>query len=198
MLSHILLTPPSVEPVTLAEMKAHARLTTTADDTLLEGLLRAARQWCEHYTRRAFIHQTWDLALGQAPAKRFQLLPRAPLASITAVHLYDEEDRETLWEASNYYADVLSEPGRLVLRRGASWPEIERCASGMVITYVAGYGASGSAVPEEIKLAIMQLALHWYEYRGEAINATMATKAPLTIEALLHAYRIYDMGGRCA
>jgi uncharacterized phiE125 gp8 family phage protein len=194
MLSHILITPPATEPVTLAELKAHARITGTQDDTLLTGLLKAARQWCEHYTRRAFIHQVWELALSAAPSKESVNLPRAPLAEILSVRLYDEEDQPTDWISNNYYADTLAQPGRLVLRDGAVWPDFARCANGMVITYRAGYGDSAENVPEAIKLAIKQLALHWYEYRGEAINTTMIAAAPLTIEALLHDFRLYSMG----
>ncbi|MDX9690354.1 MAG: hypothetical protein EOM37_04820 [Proteobacteria bacterium] len=194
MLSHILVTPPASEPVTLTDFKTHARITSTQDDPLLTGLLKAARQWCEHYTRRAFIHQVWELALSTPPSKESVTLPRTPLAEVVSVQLYDEDDQLTNWISNNYYGDTLSQPGRLVLREGAVWPDFSRCANGMVITYRAGYGEDPDAVPEAIKLAIKQLALHWYEYRGEAINTTMIAPAPLTIEALLHDFRLYSMG----
>ncbi|MFA6280379.1 MAG: head-tail connector protein [Bdellovibrionales bacterium] len=194
MISHILITPPLVEPVTLAEVKAHARITQDDDDALLEGLLRAARQWCEHYTRRAFIAQSWALSLSASPSKRFVELPRAPALGVSHVYLYDEEDAASLWDAANYYVDVGSDSARLVLREGASWPTLTRDVGGMVIEYTAGYGADGTNVPDGIKLAILQLATHWYEHRGEAITGETIAKTPLTIEALLAPYRALRLG----
>lgn len=196
MISHILLSPPAIEPVTLEEIKVHAKIEHDVDDTLIGSLLCAARQWCEHYTRRAFIHQTWDLALSTVPQKRYITLPRAPLAAITHVQLFDDADNLSAWDAQNYFTDMCSNPGKLVLRNGSCWPSPQRCAGGMVVTYVAGYGDSGMDVPEPIKLAIKQLALHWYEYRGDSVHETMAAKAPLTIEVLLDPYRVLSIGGQ--
>jgi len=194
MLSHILLTPPTVEPVSLDEVKSHARIDHNVDDVLLGSLLFAARQWCEHYTRRAFINQTWDLALSVVPEKRYVNLPRSPLESITHVQLFDDNDNAKTWDEENYFADTVSDVGRLYLREGACWPDASRCSNGVVITYVAGYGIDGSFVPEPIKLAIKQLVLHWYEYRGDAVQSNILSKAPLTVEALLDPYRILSLG----
>jgi len=196
MISHILLSPPSVEPVTLEDIKAHARIEHNEDDVLITALLAAARQWCEHYTRRAFISQQWDLALSKVPSSREVLLPRGPLLSITQVQMFDDRDNVSLWSSDLYYADTVASPGQLVLRKDASWPSPSRCHNGLVITYEAGYGATGEDVPTPIKLAIKQLVLHWYEYRGDAVSTTMTNKAPLTIEALLDPYRILNVGGR--
>lgn len=194
MISHSLITPPLVEPVTLVEAKAHARVSHDDDDALLTGLLRAARQWCEHYTRRAFIAQSWALSLSTSPSKRFVELPRAPALGVTSVYLYDEEDVAILWDAANYYVDVGGDPARLVLREGAVWPALIRDVGGMVIEYTAGYGADGVSVPHGIKLAILQLVTHWYEHRGEAITGEAIVKTPLTIEALLAPYRALRLG----
>ncbi|HAX90912.1 MAG TPA: hypothetical protein DCY07_01725 [Rhodospirillaceae bacterium] len=194
MISHILVAPPATEPVTLAAMKAHARISHDSDDVLLEGLLRAARQWCEHFTRRAFITQSWALSVSCPREKRAITLPRAPVLGVTYVHLYDEDDVATLWDESHYYVDSAGHPAHLVLRDGMSWPTLTRSAGGMVIEYTAGYGSDGARVPDGIKLAIMQLATHWYEHRGEAITGETITKTPMTIEALLMPYRTIGLG----
>lgn len=66
----ILVTPPSTEPVTLAEAKLHLRIETamTDDDTYISALITAARQSAETITRRAFIIQVWRLVLDAFPA----------------------------------------------------------------------------------------------------------------------------------
>lgn len=193
--TNVLITPPSAEPVTLAEFKAHAKIDDANDDSLCTALLRGARQWCEHFTRRAFIAQTWMLSVGQMPALPSVALPRAPLIAVTNVTVYDAKDNPLLWGADNYYVESKREPARLILRNGANWPDFERVADAMTIEYVAGYGTDASNVPEPIKLAIKQLALHWYEYRGEAIEGSGVAKAPLTVEALLEPYRLLSVRG---
>src|SRR5215469_16680870 len=67
MVSFSLVTPPAVEPVLLADAKGQARIDTTDDDTLVTNLITGARQWAERYTGRAFITQTWQMALDLWP-----------------------------------------------------------------------------------------------------------------------------------
>jgi len=190
MFSHILLTPPAVEPVSLDELKNHARVSADDDDVLLTGLGRAARQWCEHYTRRAFIEQVWSLSGPPPTVRAFIALLRGPVIDVDSVDLYDENDNPTAWGAEHYYLDARANPPRLVLREGASWPDATRAESGMVVTYRAGYGQDGASVPDPLRLAVMQLAVHWYEHRGEAVTgAGAAAQVPLTVEALLAPYR---------
>ena len=41
------ITPPATEPITLNEMKLHSRIDGSDDDTLIEGLITAARMQLE-------------------------------------------------------------------------------------------------------------------------------------------------------
>lgn len=198
MRSNILLTPPTLEPVSLAELKAHARIEDSAEDVLLTALIKAARQWCEAFTRRAFLSQTWALYVSGQPRGDRIVLPRGPLLSVAKVETFDENDAASLWAVSNYYVDTAAVPGEVVLRSGCYWPPIERRANGIVVTYAAGYGSAAESAPEDIRLAIKQLALHWFENRGEALTSATYAKAPLTIEALLNPYRILWAGASCA
>jgi uncharacterized phiE125 gp8 family phage protein len=212
-----LITPPTAEPVTLDDAKAQARVDTNVDDALLTSLVTAARQWCEQYTGRAFITQTWQMWLDTWPVAieawwdgvrqgpisdldeiSFVSLPRPPLVSVNSVTYYDNDDNATVWDASNYFVDTIREPGRLALRLGSVWPVPTRITNGIGIEYVAGYGSDADDVPEVIKTAIRQLVSHWYEHRGEAATSastrgtvvTPMTPVPLVIQALLDPYRL--------
>lgn len=188
MTASVLVTPPTTEPVSLSELKNHARIDTTDDDALLTALIVAARQWAERFTQRVFITQTWRLWLDTPPETATLNLPRSPLISVLNVQFYDDADGATVWSNANYFVDTSSENGRLALRNGATWPSAGRNPNGMMIEYTAGYGGA-AAVPESIKLAIKQLATHWYEHRGEAIDVDLK-QAPLVIEMLLSPYKI--------
>ncbi len=49
---------PAVEPLTVAEAKAHLRVDHTSDDSYIESLIKAARVTCENFQNRAYITQT--------------------------------------------------------------------------------------------------------------------------------------------
>jgi len=212
MFSFSLLTPPSAEPVSLDEAKAHLRLGTTDDDAFVSNLIKAARMWAERYTGRSFMTQTWQLALDGLPdasmdwwdndptspllglnAARFLSLPRAPLQSVTSVEIFDDNDTATTWAASHYFVDTHREPGRLVLRSGASWPMPTRPANGIVVTYVAGYGDDAMSVPEPIRAAIRERVAHGYAHRGDE-EPTVLSRGSFAAEALLDPYRLRFTG----
>ncbi|MDD3289077.1 MAG: head-tail connector protein [Alphaproteobacteria bacterium] len=204
MTAFTLVTAPAVEPVTLVEMKTHARIDSSAEDDLITALIVAAREWAERYTGRAFINQTWKLSLDKMPEGNFITLSRPPLVSVSSVKVFDDSDASETWAASNYFVDVASEPGRLALRQGASWPDPARATNGVVIEYIAGYGGASSAVPGVIKTAIKQLVTHWIENRGEALMAPSSRgdgtvhqsslNVPMVIHAILNSYRIQRLG----
>lgn len=62
-----LITPPAVEPVTLAEAKAHLRVSIPDDDTLIAVLISAARQNAENYMNRQIITATWEVTFDAFP-----------------------------------------------------------------------------------------------------------------------------------
>lgn len=197
-----LLTAPASEPVTRDEAKAHLRIESavTTDDSLIDGLITAARQWVESYIGKALITQTWqvaydggaldDLFLQDSAAyaypQRAISLPIGPNASSVSVTTYDDSDSATVFSTSNYYVDQISDPPRLVLRNGASWPTPGRDGNGMIIQYTCGYG-SAAAVPEAIKAAVKMLVAQMYEYRGEDEAATLAQPS-FAVKALLQPY----------
>ena len=54
-------THPLVEPVTLADAKAHLRIDNDAEDALIQSLISTARQWAEDYCDRTFVLTKWVL-----------------------------------------------------------------------------------------------------------------------------------------
>jgi uncharacterized phiE125 gp8 family phage protein len=65
-----IVTEPTVEPLTLAEVKVHLRedLTDASNDALITTLIAVARQACEHRVQRALMLQTLEPRLTPSPA----------------------------------------------------------------------------------------------------------------------------------
>ena len=163
-----LVTAPLIEPVSVGEAKLQARIDESADNALVQSLICAARQLAESFTRRVFITQTWKMYLDAWPCETAIEVPKAPLVSVTHIKTYDDSDVATVWPSSNYFVDTATKPGRIALRNAASWPQPSRLSNGIEIQFVAGYGPAPSDVPAQIKQAILLIAAHLYEHRGDA------------------------------
>ncbi len=66
---------PSVEPVTLAQAKAHLRITIDDDDAYISALVTAARQKCESHLDRSFITTGWRQTLDGFPGQFSRFSP---------------------------------------------------------------------------------------------------------------------------
>lgn len=183
----VLVTPPAEDPVTVSELKSHARITTPDEDDLLTGYLAAAVAHLDGrqgILGRCIIDQTWRQDYPGWCAMRLPF-PDVSSASIT----YRDGDGVTQTLAASDY-EVIETGGvaEIVFRRGFSAPRLDADARYPVsVTFTAGFGGSGD-VPQAVKLAIMQLAAHWYEAR-EAVAGDAMRAVPLAYDALISPYR---------
>ncbi len=199
-------TAPSVEPVTVAELKEALRLLHSAQDNLLTGLIVAARQRAEAFTRRAFVTSTWEATWSRFPCRgrgqfagRVLELPRSTLIAVTWLKYLDTDGTLQTVSASDYTVDVDSLPGRLVLKPTASWPSMGDFPGALRVQFTAGYGGSTddtkrAAVPEAAKLAIKFLATHYYLNPAPINVGNITTPLPEHVHALLHQLRVEGFG----
>jgi uncharacterized phiE125 gp8 family phage protein len=185
-----LITAPAIEPITLEQAKLHLRESGTDQDAQIFMLIKTAREWCEHYTGRAFITQTWDFYLEEFPCYTVKnpdqeiRLPKAPLQSITSLKYYDTDGTLQTWDAANYSVDTVSEPARITPAYGISYPSTRDIPNAVVIRAVCGYGLS-SAVPESIKSA-MKIRLN-----GLFENREPTAHELGSVYSLLDPYRVF-------
>ena len=166
---------PSVEPVTLAEAKAHLRIDHDAEDDLIGGLIRAARDEVERTTSLALIDQAWRAALDDLPGSGLVRLRRGPVKHIIAVTLYGADGEARLLDPSQFELDSLSTPARLHIR---TRPDALRIMNGIEIDFQAGYGEAGADVPDLLKRAVLMLVAHWFEFRASYGAASQPVSMP--------------------
>mgnify|MGYP000645739395 CR=1 FL=1 len=191
MRSVVVAVPPTWEPVTTAEARAHCRIDTTDDDTLLSGLIKAAREHVELITWSSISQQTIDLWLDGWPSGGVIELPRSPIISVTYVKYYDADDREYTLDSSVYYANTIARPGQARLKYDQSWPTTTlREYNAVNVRYEAGYTAAAN-VPQAIKQAILMLVGHWYENREAMLIGASSEQLDFAVKALVNASRLF-------
>ncbi len=118
-----LLTGPALEPVSLADVKAHLRVDHDDDDALLTAAIVAARVHVESATRRVLIEQEWRIYLDRWPRKRIlRLSRRAADRGRCGPRLRRRRRAAIVVDADDYEVDAASVPGRLVLAATAPSP----------------------------------------------------------------------------
>ncbi|KQZ94195.1 hypothetical protein ASD64_04810 [Mesorhizobium sp. Root157] len=176
---------PTVEPVTLAEVKAHLRLDHASEDDLLNGLIRAAREEVERATGLALIDQNWRLVLDAWPANGSVAVAIHPVRSIISVTAYGTEGEASLVDPATYQADTISRPARVHFNGP---PKALRAMNGIEIDFSAGFGEAGTDVPDLLRRAIMLLAAHWYEFRTSFGPNDQPVGYPTDYERLIAGY----------
>lgn len=184
---------PASEPVSLANAKLHARVTTTDDDDLITWLIVTAREAAEAHTKRQLMSATYTLTGDDFPSSDTIYVPRPPLQSVSSIVYYDSNGDQQTWGGANYQVDSTSEPGRIVLASGISWPNVETDkVNAVTITFTAGY-ADADSVPETIKQAMLLLIGHWYEHREEVLVGVVPTELPVAAKHLLAMNAVSEM-----
>lgn len=185
-------TEPAVEPVTLAEAKAHLRVDISDDDALISAIIKAAREFCEEYLDRTLVHTRWTMRMDRLPWEIE--LPRPPMAqsgttTATVVTYTLETQATATLDTSTYRVDRAAAPGVIRTVYGGSWPGHLMDQNSVTVTWWGGYGADGTSVPAAIRSAMLMLISSLYEYRSAVLTGTMSKEIEFGVKALLDTQR---------
>jgi hypothetical protein len=165
-----LVTAPTAACVSVADVKAHTRVTNDADDSLLVGYISAAERHAETITNRALMPQTWLYTLehwpGRAKGVGFKLVgnvadfakydhfqvPKPPMVSVVSFFYYDTANNQySMFQSYQntvvgaYFVDLTTEPAMIRLPFAGIWPTtVLLPGSPIQLTFNCGYsGYSG-------------------------------------------------------
>jgi uncharacterized phiE125 gp8 family phage protein len=170
---------PVVEPVSLADAKAHCRVDTTADDALIVGYITTAREWVEDYIDRALVTQQLVMKLDAFPDEIE--LPRPPMVAsgtataVTITYTTGEAGGTATLAASQYRVDRDSTPGVIRTTYAGSWPSHLLDQNSVTVSWWAGYG-DATSVPQRVKSAILMCVHELYEKRGDGAMPVAAMR----------------------
>ena len=182
-----LITPPTVEPITLAEARTHLRVTHTDEDALITALITAARSDAENELQRSLITQTREIARDAFPAAielRF-----GPILQVVSVKFDDVGGLEQTLDPATYRLDTYRLTGWLVPDPDYAWPETRQHVNAVRVRYTAGYGPAATDVPMPIRQWILLRIGTLFEHR-ESVAAGVTVATVPYVDRLLDPYRV--------
>lgn len=181
----VLITPTTLELVTLPEAKLHVRVDNTDDDPDVTAKLLTAIGMAEEKLGRILLDSTWALWLDCWPMSYVIAIPGGQLISVTSITYFEADNNPLTFSSANYTVLGIGEEheGRILLNDGESWPsETIRAADGIKIQFRAGY-QSAAAVRSEFKSLAMLLLGELYEHREVTVDAVRQSTGK-SVEAL--------------
>lgn len=169
-------------PVSLAAAKIACRLdsTSTGENDFLTGRILTAASVLERESNRAFLRKQYDLVLDRTPCESVLKMPIAPLVSVESIVGIDRDGTETPLSSDAYTVDTISEPGRVILNSGYSWPSGIRDYAGIRARFTAGYSSEAIGIPDPLRTAVEQFVASLYEHRGDG-----SMELPPVVERLM-------------
>lgn len=169
-------TPPTVEPITLPEAKAQLRIEDgfTFDDDYISALISAARDRCENYCNRFLTVKDIRIAINGSIAGSYDL-PYEGL-TITAIKYLDDLKVEQTLNVADYEYDADNQVLKFLV-------EITTEAFSVYATTSAPVELEGA------KMAIKMIVTDLYELRTEtAVGVSLADNP--AVKAMLYPYRL--------
>lgn len=185
-----IITQPTFEPITTAEVTEYLRLDDSPTDiTLVEALITAARQYLEESVNHPIAQQTLETAF-DGFQKEFVLT--SPVQSVSSIKYLDEDGNEQTLNANQYLVDTYSDPVRITPNINVSYPNTYDVPNSVKIRYVAGYTTGNSPdttpMPKPLKFAMLLVIGDLYANReGQGDKSYNVNPA---VQNLLSFYRI--------
>ena len=182
--------------IDLATAKAWLKVETTAEDTLVTGLINAAVKVIESKTGKFLsateVTQTEDGFPRACPGDRPIRLWYGPVADSPApvIHYDDGNGEEQTLSA---FRLIEGDNAKLLPAYGQCWP-LTICGEGTVrVIYTAGY--TDDTEPD-LDQATLRLVAHWYLNREavSVVTSGVAVELPISVETLIIPYRTPRLG----
>jgi uncharacterized phiE125 gp8 family phage protein len=176
----------ATEPLTRSEVKNYLKVDTTADDTLIDTLITAARQWVENHCALALLPQTILETFDGLPKDAAALnLTVGPLRDVSALYYLDYANAAQTISTDIYRADIVA--SRIIRKQAQTWPEPQDSPGNVSAIYTAGYD-NASAIPAPVKTAMMLTIADMYDNRTDYVK-----KMPTAAEYILQAggFRVF-------
>lgn len=183
----VLVTAPTVEPISVEEARRQCKIDHTDEDNDLQEYIKTARQYFEAVTGTAVTQQTWDIYYNGF-ADRL-ILPKPPLLNVSSIKYQDSTNTQQTLSASIYEVGAEHGIDHVRLAYDQQWPTTLGHADDVVVRIVCGYGAAPSSVPSPIRHAVRLLVAHQYSSRAPLVIGAITEELPFSLASMLELYK---------
>lgn len=178
---------PSVEPVSVAEVKLHSRIGIDTDDSMIAIYIAAARQQAEQLTGRSLAPRTLVKYYDDFPDSIE--LPKGPITSVDWLKYINVSGTLTTLSGAAYSLDATQLSSWIVPAYGYTWPATLTTPNAVSVQYQVGYTSSN--IPASIKSWILLKVGTLYENR-EADSDKPVSPNPFA-DSLLSRYIVSEL-----
>ena len=193
MLTSIVTTPATINPVSAVELANHCHVIIQGPAEIellatMEALCTAATVAISNYLGRALVTET-RLAYA-CELENWYELPRVPIVSLESFTLQTRAGSALPQSTSGFLLDSVN--GFLLVKSTTVFPTDQlRELNPIEISYKAGYGTTAASVPAPIRHCILMLAATLYRSRESEYEAVQVPRIVETYKNILSDYRKY-------
>jgi uncharacterized phiE125 gp8 family phage protein len=167
-MTYVVSTPPATEPVSAADFREfHLNESDSTQETGIDELVGAVRSYLERMYDKAFITQT--ITEKYDSWWRCLELTVSPVASITSVKYYDDDDVQQTLDSSKYYTELSRIHGNIWFNDDMDYPTLSTDRPEPIeIVYVAGEASAPANIKHQIRQAVARIY-----FDKEAFSAVM-------------------------
>ena len=165
---------PTSEPVSLDDVKARLRLTSTDDDALITAYISAAREHAERVSRRSLAAKQYSQIFDRFPFANEPIrLTNPPVVSVDAIRYLDYTLTSQTWEPSAYFVAANQSPALVIPAPGNCYPPTAFVPGAVEVDFTTGPSVDG--LPVSWKQNIIEIAVFIYDHPGEIVPASLVT-----------------------
>ncbi|MEL6817444.1 MAG: head-tail connector protein [Pseudomonadota bacterium] len=184
-----LVTPPAVAPITLAEAKAHLRITHDEEDGLIEDLIGTATRFLNDNDGVCAVRQTWRYYVDDVAS--VHSVHRYPVIGINSATAFDRDGNASLLEPDLMELEAKKRPAELCFDTAAIK---DAAANGAEVDIEFGFGDTPLEVPDTLKRALLVLVAHWYAFRADVAPKDQPVSIPDQYKRLVASFRMIGLG----
>ena len=179
-----ILTPPTAEPLHLADALLHIKQDAGIDDAHVSATITAARRFAENQTWRQLVSARYKQVLDSFPGigvfgvpwgraygipRNAILLERGPVLTVESIQYLDMTGTLQTVDPTIYTADLTGDPARITPKFGQIWPIPLPEIGAVTVTFTAGF-----ASPISVNLAANTITPSLWKIQaiGDAVRFT--------------------------
>jgi len=178
-MKRIVVTPATIAPAALTELKDWLGISISKDDAQLTQLLRTSLETCEHFTGTMPLRQDCEEVL--TASADWQVLATRPVQAIAGVDGLPADGARFALPVSSYEIDLGADgTGQVRVNNPGS-------AGRIVVRFSAGLVADWATLPEGLRHGVLRLAA--FQYRSREGGTDTAQWPPSAVAALWRPWR---------